>query len=136
MTIDEIGEEDLQTWTKNKMRGFKRTGPNSEPVRNEPGGFNKSWKSSKTTASSSSPPATPRKFTGSHGDDQNAQTNTNKTTSSTHRPRFCHYFVNQGKCLFEERTGKKCQFLHEQAPMCNSGMSCTRNKCMFSHPKM
>ena len=50
--------------------------------------------------------------------------------------KFCHYFVNQGRCNYVERTGFRCKFEHKVAPMCNSGMNCTRQKCMFSHPKV
>ena len=55
---------------------------------------------------------------------------------SNGRKQYCHYFVNQGKCLFEERTGEKCRFAHEQAPMCNNGFSCNRSKCMYNHPNI
>ena len=47
--------------------------------------------------------------------------------------RYCHYYSN-GKCNFEERTGKKCNFEHTKAPNCKFDGSCTREKCMFSHP--
>ena len=142
VTIDENCDEDLQTWTKNKMRGFKRTGPNSDPVRNYSVGSNKAENPPKTAKPSSyssavsSPPTTPRETIDNRGDSQHPHKNSNKSNPTTPRARFCHYFVNQGKCHFEERTGKKCQFQHTQAPMCNSGLSCTRNKCMFSHPKI
>ena len=49
--------------------------------------------------------------------------------------KYCHYFANYGKCNYEERTGEKCKFDHNQAPMCNSGINCSRFKCMFSHPR-
>ena len=48
--------------------------------------------------------------------------------------RFCHFYVNTGQCNFEEKTGSKCKFLHEKAPMCISGVKCSRTRCMFSHP--
>ena len=122
------------------MRGFKRTGPNSDPVRNDSGGSKKAEKSQEKTTSSScalsSPSKISRQTVDSRGDSQHPHKNINKNTPSAPRARYCHYFVNQGKCHFEERTGKKCQFQHEQAPMCNSGISCTRPKCMFSHPKI
>ena len=51
------------------------------------------------------------------------------------KTRFCHYHVNFGRCTFKEKTGSKCKFLHEMAPMCTDGIRCNRNKCMFNHPK-
>ena len=42
------------------------------------------------------------------------------------KSQYCHYFVNQGKCRHEERTGSKCKFEHSQAPMCNFGTGCSR----------
>ena len=50
--------------------------------------------------------------------------------------RYCHYFVNYGKCNFEERTGKECRYTHQMAPFCKSGLNCNRQKCMFSHPNL
>ena len=52
-----------------------------------------------------------------------------------YKGRYCHYYVNMGNCNFKERTGVKCKYEHKQAPMCNQGTSCTRSKCMYSHPK-
>ena len=49
--------------------------------------------------------------------------------------KFCHYFANTGKCNYEERTKLKCKFDHKPAPQCRSGLSCNRDKCMFSHPR-
>ena len=31
-------------------------------------------------------------------------------------PRHCHYFSNYGKCLYEERTERRCKFDHKKAP--------------------
>ena len=58
-----------------------------------------------------------------------------KTDGNLYRGRYCHCYVNQGKCNFEERTGQKCRYEHKQAPMCNFGINCTNYKCMYSHPK-
>ena len=58
------------------------------------------------------------------------------TNDSRYKGRYCHYFVNQGHCKHEERTGSRCKFEHKPAPMCNFGTSCSRIKCMFSHPKI
>ena len=34
VTIEEVSEDDLQTWTQNKLRGFRRAGPKAPPARN------------------------------------------------------------------------------------------------------
>ena len=49
------------------------------------------------------------------------------------RKQYCHYFNNSGHCTFEEKTGQKCKFLHEKAPVCKFNGSCNRKKCMYSH---
>ena len=147
VTIDDNGVEDLQTWTQNKMRGFKRTGPSSDPVRNNSVGSKKpeqhhiprppptiTVSSPSSPAAPSSPSTTPRQTVDSREVSHNPHKNSHETRMSR-SPRYCHYFVNYGQCSFEERTGQKCKFEHRQAPMCNSGTSCTKTKCMFMHPK-
>ena len=53
------------------------------------------------------------------------------------KKQYCHFFSNFGKCRYEERTENPCRFLHDPAvPMCNSGISCTRTKCMYKHPRI
>ena len=60
------------------------------------------------------------------------QQSSDKTTNI----RYCHYFSNLGRCQYEERTKNQCRFTHDPAvPMCSSGISCTRNKCMYKHPR-
>ena len=49
--------------------------------------------------------------------------------------RFCHFFVNYRRCNYEERTGRKCKFIHKAAPLCRNGTNCQRQKCMYSHPQ-
>ena len=52
-------------------------------------------------------------------------------------PLYCHFFPNFGKCSYEERTGNICKYEHRiDAPMCDKGSSCTRNKCMYRHPDL
>ena len=139
--IEEYNVDDLSTWTQNKLRGFKRTNPGATPVKNvnskpnringyTKGGVNPNRKSFPTTSpvsptsspSSPTPPPTPKPTSSAD-------------TRTTGPPRFCHYYVNYGQCSYEERTGEKCKFEHRKAPMCNSGISCTKTKCMFMHPK-
>ena len=45
--------------------------------------------------------------------------------------RFCHFFNNNVKCIFEETSG--CMFRHEAAPPCNNLEKCKYKKCQFSH---
>ena len=118
--------EDLQEWTKHKMRGFKRSNPAASPtkIQNKDPISNKK----KTSTTNRGTPSTP-----------SAPTDPAPVSSAPqalYKGRYCHYFVNQGKCTFEERTGQKCKYEHKQAPMCNFGINCTRNKCMYSHPKL
>ena len=63
---------------------------------------------------------------------ENYQTNMSRFQSNN---RFCHYFVNFGKCEYEERNGTKCKFIHRMSPMCKNGINCNRSKCMYTHPK-
>ena len=105
------------------MRGFKRVDPTSQstnqkqqplktpPVRNQP--------EAKEPSRNQAPPAS------------NSQNESGQET----RKKYCHYLSNYGRCNFEERSGDKCKFSHDQAPMCNSGINCSRFKCMFSHPR-
>ena len=97
-------------WKAMKERGFKKV--------------NKTQSNRKTNENSRSVPQ---------------KTNENRTESSSfgtpqeeerhHMTRFCHYFVNEGRCRF----GDRCKFKHAQAPECREGSYCRRNKCMFSH---
>ena len=51
---------------------------------------------------------------------------------SDHTRRYCHYFVNTGKCDYEERTKLKC---NKTAPLCQFSINCVRQRCMFTYPK-
>ena len=133
--VEDISVEDLGTWTQNKLRGFKRASPASAPLKNPsanpPPGASRS-RASPPSATPRTPLTLPSATHGnspshSHGQDSR------RTPQS---PRYCHYFVNYGKCNFQERTGQECKFEHRKAPMCNTGTRCTRQKCMFNHPKL
>ena len=129
---DDENIESLQAWTRNKMRGFKRVDPSAPPKPTSTAGQTSKSSAPLTrappAASSQAPPSQETKP--SEAQDR-SQENENK-----YRVKYCHFFVNTGQCRYEERTGEKCKFEHKNAPMCNSGISCTRPKCMFSHPKV
>ena len=112
--IEVIENEDskntsAQPWTVNQMRGFKRR--TQPPTQENNRDVNEQPKSEIKTRDKSAD--SPQISTG----------------------RYCHFFANTGHCNYEERTGLKCKFDHKQAPQCRSGLSCNRNKCMFSHPR-
>ena len=127
--------EDLQGWTANKMRGFKRTTPVSDSAPKKPD----PPKHSKHTPSDTKPPPPTPSSTGPPASSSTANPPPSKAVkekSQSGRTMYCHYFSNLGKCLFEERTGNSCRFEHKPAPLCQSGTSCMRSKCMFTHPNM
>ena len=121
--------EDLQAWTQNKMRGFKRVNPSSPPTAG-PKPAPKADPSRPPPPSSTSSPGT---TASAPSTPDTAQTH---ETDSQYRGKYCHFFVNTGKCNYEQRTGQKCKFEHKSAPMCNFGISCNRPKCMFTHPNV
>ena len=140
-TVEDSPDDDIEcltAWTKNKFRGFKRVSPTASSLRcKEP------------SASSPGSATTPRPTgTSSSTDTKTSQSTINErlqniaqNSHENHRnseanryPQYCHFFTNYGRCAFEEKTGKSCKFLHKKAPMCKNGTSCTRIKCMFTHP--
>ena len=136
---DVIDDEDLSSWTQNKMRGFKRTGPASPSARSDP----KNSPPKNSTPTGTGIPVAPSQTnitnghpTTSSNTNPQTQQETDSRWSVGGRKQYCHYFVNQGRCNYEERTGEKCKFVHEQAPMCKSGLGCNRNKCMYAHPNI
>ena len=134
----DVSIENLENWTRKKLRGFKRSNPtaaaekllqtnliNHDPQKQQSSSSDN--RSPTSPSSTTTPPSSPSPTQAArHETQQNEKL----------REKFCHFFVNSGKCNFEERTGSKCKFLHKQAPMCRSGLSCNRPKCMFSHPKI
>ena len=122
--VEKTTNEDLQEWTKNKLRGFKRSTPSTAADRNP---SNKAADKNKDKAKN-----IPSRQNSNFSEPESSSDKGSNPTSD--RPRYCHYFSNIGKCIFEERTGGTCKFLHENAPMCQRGVACTRNKCMYKHP--
>ena len=134
--------DELQAWSVSKMRGFKRVNPASNPKHNSPSksGPSRISNTSKQKENQDRPNFSSSE-TGSRTPTSNVASSSyeqtgNVSSNGFRRERYCHYFVNEGKCHYEDRTGLKCKFVHKVAPMCNFGMSCTRKKCMYSHPKL
>ena len=129
MAEDEITEihpdesDDLQEWTSQKLRGFlRKKGPIENSSKNREISPKKGLNEAKKPTVVS-----------------NREREREKASDVSHdnqRVRFCHYYVNEGKCNFEKRTGERCKFEHKTAPACNFGSNCRRYKCMFSHPKV
>ena len=150
-----INIDDLKEWTTNKMRGFRRVSPSSSSTPSPPRDTPSSGLGRKRATESSKPTTTPVGSPSNDNNDSQAKSphrearsspaeTTNKRDSfsnssasgnDSYKGKYCHYFVNQGRCNYEERTGFKCKYEHKVAPMCNFGVNCSRMKCMFSHPK-
>ena len=149
ITIDETEKEtenmeDLQAWSVHKMRGFKRVNPAANPTQNFPSRMTQSrgpninqqketqqTSNNRTLRAGSQLPVYNRDRSSVSNDQSGGD-----SSSSVYKGKYCHFFVNQGRCHYEERTGLKCKFEHKAAPMCNFGMRCSRQKCMFSHPNL
>ena len=59
-----------------------------------------------------------------------------KSSTEIRRGQYCHFYSNYGKCNYEEKTKRQCRFEHSsKVPMCSNGISCTRQRCMYKHPK-
>ena len=136
VTIEDDVNEDLLKWTTNKLRGFKRSNPTTPPV-NKANLKPPVTKEKKTPPPSSAPTPSAVSPTSSSSPSSPAENRENVTyRNPTERTLYCHYFSNYGRCNFEERTGTACKFEHNGAPMCQSGLACQRNKCMYKHPNM
>ena len=109
-------EKSDNDWNKHKLRGFKR-------------------RSVLPTINDES-----RNATGLHSHSQPLGSHPQLMSSELQdqqipaiRKQYCHFFVNTGRCSYEERTRLKCKYLHEAAPFCRDGISCARPRCMFFH---
>ena len=109
-------------WTSHRLRGFKRT--NHAPSVNQS-------KTSQTNLQTVEAPTESAENSTQHEPHPIPQ-----GSNLSGQKKYCQYFVNFGRCEFEEKSKMKCKFSHERAPMCNAGLSCSRIKCMYSHPKL
>ena len=125
-------------WLQRKMRGFRkvhyesdsksnshRENDISDPSRKNPNsdGLNDDSEQSRRNSSSQNNSPASR----SQGQSENGQ----------NRGSYCHYFSNYGVCSYEERSGNECKYQHSKnVPMCQNGISCSRSKCMYKHPKV
>ena len=131
--------ECLTAWATNKYRGFKRVSPTASSLRSK-GPPTTSPGAATTPRPDQSSPSSPGPSTAQLSVNERLQ-NLAKNNPTTRpnpdvngQPQYCHFFTNYGRCNFEEKTGKRCKFLHKTAPMCKKGLSCTRTRCMFTHP--
>ena len=138
-TIDVEGvvDEDLVTWTKNKFRGFKRASPSTPAIEktSPKPSVNKDKKNLSNNDETSSSSSSPSSVTPPPTSSENIATAGNQQFQSG-RIQYRHFFSKFGKCFFEERTGAPCRFVHQPAPLCQSGTACRRNRCMYTHPNM
>ena len=117
-------DDSLGDWSQNRMRGFRKNDTRQHILRNN-----------------TEPPSVDTEHIGDNETTDTEGTsgvpNNNVRSDRLKTPLFCHYYSNYGKCDFESKTGNKCKYLHkDNVPMCQSGTSCTRSKCMFKHPKL
>ena len=139
----DVDMESLEVWTTKKLRGFKRVNPSVNAEKS----VKTNLQSNSPRKQRPSPPPSPRSIrpgpiastttppatSPAAPEAENTQSEKRNLESQN---KYCHYFVNMGRCNFEERTGNQCKFLHRPAPMCRSGLTCSRLKCMFSHPRI
>ena len=109
-----------QTWASNNLRGFKRKTPLQSAADGSNGTETVPSQVREQARVSIPPPS---------------RISEDDTRTGTSR-QYCHFYVNTGKCSYEERTGLKCKYLHQKAPMCRFGLNCNKMRCMFSHPKV
>ena len=116
--VEKTTKDDLMKLAKNKLSGFRKGNPATQSVPNiktkipEQIGKNNTKTNTKTK----------------HPDKDEEEKQKTKDN-------YCHYFVNWGRCSFEQRTGEKCKFDHKKAPDCKFGSGCKRTKCQYFHRK-
>ena len=124
------------SWSQNKLRGFKKK---TVPFKNT---------ARETEIPENSCRDRPQMSPQSQLTirDQNTRpdqlSNTNRTERETNNQgRLCRFFTATGWCRYEERTGRKCNFIHDSSqcqaiPMCNFGINCRNQRCSYSHPRI
>ena len=94
------------------MRGFRRVNPTSDPL---PKQKDLPKTAKPTTSGPAKPATTPRgppsppttdPASASASSDR-VENETRNTSNNIQTGKYCHYFVNQGWCKYEERTGMK-----------------------------
>ena len=131
----DVNLESLEAWTTKKLRGFKhanRAVMGDASVRtNLP--VNGARNQKQRSPPSPSPPASLVPSPATSPDTPTApqaEISQPEKENVEFPNKYCHYFVNMGRCNYEERTGKQCKFLHKKAPLCRIGMNCSRFKCL------
>ena len=123
--IEIVSDETADTsWNSNRLRGFRRKNHNVTNQVNTTD-HSKNPENNEVTTQSPNEEVKSQHYVRSN------PTNNSPDQSNNSRPRYCHYFSNFGNCEFEEKSGLKCKFLHERAPMCNAGLNCSKMKCMY-----
>ena len=99
---DPTNIESLQGWTKMKMRGFKRVSPSTPPTMNPTSSSrqNTEYLHKRKQSALPAPPTTPPPTSSSSPGPQPIT----EPPTNLLRGKYCHYFVNSGRCDFEEKT--------------------------------
>ena len=148
--------DDLENLVNAKEKGFRRTAPNAAP---QPQVKDKDKLYSQATSNLAGPRISQHPTNNSNqqnlGNKQQQQSGVGQqqhqqdrgqheqqqkeahTDKDQHQNRsktikYCHSF-NNGKCDYQEKSGRKCAFEHIKSPLCYFDGNCTWNKCMYSH---
>ena len=136
-TIEEESMPKEQRWTQEKLRGFKRRQISTNRVEDTP--------TSLTASSNTGTQTLSENNVGSQREsdqNQNSSDTENRANTGSQRnieDKLCYYFSNTGHCNFEERTGRRCKFIHDtsnRVSMCPLGINCSRPRCELSHPRI
>lgn len=118
--VEKTTNDDMMELVKNKLSGYRKGNPATQFVPNT------NTKIPKQIGKNSAKPNTKTK----HSDEDEDEEEKKKTKDN-----YCHYFVNWGRCTYEQRTGVKCKYDHKKAPDCKFGSGCKRSKCQYFHRK-
>ena len=101
---------DRQGWTHEKLRGFKRKQSTINSNVDQTTHVNPPPASSNGNNRTNDQQLNEREL---NQDNVGNQNNGNSDANRNNSGRLCHYFSNTGWCRYEERTGRKCNFIHE-----------------------